>query len=75
MLTTMVVSHSHKFEKSMIGAKDLDVLTMMKLSLEKDVIQWKFPSKNDSFPMLDADQIMVFYQHFLHRPGIPASIF
>lgn len=69
----MVTSHLHEFKKSIIETKDLNILTTMKLLPKKDIIQWKLLSKSDSFPMLDADQIFLFYQFFLHGLWIPAS--
>lgn len=68
----MTASHPHEFEKSLIEAKDLWILTMMKL-LPKYIIQYKLLREKDSFQASDVDQVVVFYQFVLQRLGIPTS--
>jgi hypothetical protein len=51
----MAASRPHEFKKSIIDAKDLTILTVMKLLPKKDIIQWKLPGKTEPFPMPDVD--------------------
>jgi hypothetical protein len=47
-----VASHPHKFEKYIIEAKDLKILTVVKLLPNKDIIQWKLLARVVQFPRL-----------------------
>jgi hypothetical protein len=61
----MVTSHPHEFETSMVEAKDLRTLVIVGL-LQKNIIQREKILGKESYPMLEADQIVVFTHHLMH---------
>jgi hypothetical protein len=70
----MVASHPHEFEAFIANSKEVQTLAAIGLLQEKSFIQWKLVG-NDSFPMPDADEVVVFHQFFLHGFGLPTSQF